>query len=43
MAYFKILLIITFSTSLLAQGNFDNLNMRMHKFVDDKDLAGVQT
>jgi len=43
MAYLKILLILTFSTSLLAQDKFDNLNMRMHKFVDDKDLAGVQT
>jgi len=43
MAYLKILLILTFSTSLLAQGKFDSLNMRMHKFVDDKDLAGVQT
>ena len=43
MAYLKILLILSFSTSLLAQDKFDNLNMRMHKFVDDKDLAGVQT
>ena len=43
MAYLKILLILTSSTSLLAQGKFDNLNMRMHKFLDYKDLAGVQT
>ena len=43
MAYLKILLILIFSTSLIAQSKFDALNMRMHKFVDDEDLAGVQT
>ena len=43
MVYFKILLILIFNTTLIAQSKFETLNMRMHKFVDDEDLAGVQT